>query len=120
MAFQIVDDALDYCSDTDKLGKAIGKDLEEGKITLPMLYALDHADRQDRKALESILSLRDLDPVDFPKVQEIIKRTRGVEYAISRARQMVEEAKESLNIFESSSSHDALLQLADFTVTRSK
>jgi len=120
MAFQVVDDALDYCSDADELGKALGKDLEEGKVTLPLLHALGKADRRDRKVLESILSSRVPEPADFARAQEIINRTRGVEYAIDRAREMVEGAKKSLKTFEPSPSREALLELADFTVTRNK
>jgi len=120
MAFQIVDDALDYSSEEIELGKAIGKDLEEGKITLPMLYALDRADKKDRAVLVNILDSRHLDPKDLPRVQEIIKRYHGIEYAMRCANREVEKAGEALFVFDSSPARDALLQMAEFTVTRSR
>lgn len=119
MAFQIVDDALDYCSETGELGKAIGKDLEEGKITLPMLHALDNADEIDKRTLETILSSKPLDPADLPKAQEIIHKYKGIEYALSRAQSLIENAKNSLSVFNPSPYRDALMQIADFTVSRS-
>jgi len=121
MAFQIVDDALDYSSETEQLGKAIGKDLEEGKITLPMLHALDRADARDRAALERILSSKPIDPADLPLAQEIIRRYDGTEYAIKRAAALVGEAGACLaQSFEPSPAREALLNLARFTVTRRK
>ncbi len=120
MAFQVVDDALDYCSETEELGKAIGKDLEEGKITLPMLYALDKADPSDKKVLESILSSDPLDLADLPQAQEIIHRYHGIDYALDHARRMIDDAGDSLQAFDPSPAKAALLQLADFTVSRSK
>jgi len=120
MAFQIVDDALDYCSEAKELGKAIGKDLEEGKITLPMLYALDHAESADRNNLERILSSDPLDPADLPRAQEIIHRYNGIDYALDCARDIIKDAKNSLAQFDPCPAKNALMQLADFTVSRSK
>ncbi len=121
MAFQIVDDALDYSSETEQLGKAIGKDLEEGKITLPMFYALNEANSEDRAALERILSSKPIDPDDLPFAQQIIHSYDGTGYALKRAAAMVEEAVSRLERhFDSSPELDALLSLAEFTVSRSK
>lgn len=120
MAFQIVDDALDYTSEENELGKAIGKDLEEGKITLPMLYALDKADKEDRGVLETILDSRQFDPKDLVRAQAIIERYHGIDYAMRQARKEIEKAKAALSIFKPSPTRDALLQMADFTVSRSR
>lgn len=118
MAFQIVDDALDYCSEQDELGKAIGKDLEEGKITLPMLHALEKAGTEDRKALDSILESDSLTSDELKRAQEIIHRYDGIEHAREQATMEVEKAKKALSIFPSSSAKDALFELAEYTVKR--
>lgn len=120
MAFQIVDDALDYTSEENELGKAIGKDLEEGKITLPMLHALKKADKKDRAAIETILDSRDLKPEDLVRAQEIIKRYGGIEYALERAWREIDEGKKALTVFPPSPIRDALLEMAEFTVARSR
>jgi len=119
MAFQIVDDALDYSSETEHLGKSIGKDLEEGKITLPMLYALENAEASDRETLENILSSNPLNPEDLPVAQEIIQRNDGIDYALGRASGLVDEACEQLMSFDPCPARDALVKLAEFTVSRS-
>lgn len=120
MAFQIVDDALDYCSEESELGKAIGKDLEEGKITLPMLYALKKAGKKDQQSLERILSSKTLKPQDLLRAQNLIHKYGGIQYAIEQANKEIESAIKSLSHFPPSPTRDALTEMAQFTVSRTR
>lgn len=120
MAFQIVDDALDYCSEESELGKAIGKDLEEGKITLPMLYALQKASRRDQQSLERILSSKTLKPQDLLRAQALIHKYGGIRYAIEEAEKEIDSALKALSHFPPSPCRQALTEMAEFTISRTR
>jgi octaprenyl-diphosphate synthase len=118
LAFQLVDDLLDFEAEEDQLGKTIGKDLQEGKVTLPLIRTLQMCTDEEREELCRLIKLRSQDPLHLHSVQAIIKRYDGLEYCESMARRYIEEAKGFLDPIPSSRPKTALLSVADFIVQR--
>jgi len=115
LAFQIVDDVLDFTADEETLGKPVGSDLRHGLVTLPLLFFLEA--EADHPAVRRALQRNPPEEV----VQEAIRAVAGspaIERALELARWHVERAKEALNGFSESSYRMALLDVADFTVRR--
>ncbi len=118
LAFQMADDLLDYTSDTETLGKAVGADLREGKLTLPVIHALSRADAPDRARMETIIANADFSPRDFRALMELLGRYNGIAYTRTRAEQHVSDAKTALTVFEASETRDILMDLADYALAR--
>lgn len=116
MAFQLIDDALDYESDAETMGKNIGDDLAEGKPTLPLIHALREASKADRQTLEQIIKQGSAD--DIETVKGIIESTGAIQYTADRAKEAVERAKSALCGLPDSVSLQSLNDLADFSVSR--
>ncbi len=117
LAFQLVDDALDYQGDAAALGKNIGDDLAEGKVTLPLIHALRHANAEEKQLLGHIIATGEL--VRLEDVQAIIERHKSVVYTLDLAKQHQQLAIQSLNEFPASTYKTALIQLAEFILIRS-
>jgi octaprenyl-diphosphate synthase len=118
MAFQLVDDILDYTSNPKKIGKPIGNDLEEQKATLPLLYSLKKMNAKDRKAIENIFYADSKSEEDFHYVTRLIKEHGGLEYTLKRAREFSEDAKKYLEDFPDSDEKEALFDIADYVIER--
>ena len=118
IAFQMADDLLDYTADTKVIGKPVGTDLKEGKLTMPIIYALNRATGEDRRRLEIIIQDPDIKEEDFEAVLELIKKYDGVEYTRERAQEHIEKAKACLKIFSASNPRTLLEQLADYVLAR--
>jgi octaprenyl-diphosphate synthase len=116
IAFQLVDDALDYDSSNSEIGKNIGDDLAEGKPTLPLIQAMLKSSPADRKRLEEIIENGGLDQIDF--VMQTIQQTDAIEYTKEIARKEAELAKTALNALPETPYRQALAALADFSVAR--
>ena len=120
MAFQMADDLLDYLSETDSLGKKIGVDLKEGKLTLPVIYSLEKArqttSNNDDKTMEAIIQNPDFSPEDFNTFKSFLQKYGGIAYTEKLAKNHIKNAKEALSIFEDSKEKSLLLDLADYTV----
>ncbi|MET0091570.1 MAG: octaprenyl diphosphate synthase [Candidatus Thiodiazotropha sp.] len=116
IAFQLVDDALDYQSDNQEIGKNIGDDLAEGKPTLPLIESLKKADPQQRARLSDIIENGGLEEIDF--VMQMIRESGAIEYTKRLAREEAEAAKQALENLPEGPYRDALLELADFSVAR--
>jgi octaprenyl-diphosphate synthase len=117
-AFQLVDDILDYTADEKVLGKAIGTDLREGKLTLPLIYALANAPEKDRQQMETIIRIGKANTTDFDIILELVSKHGGIAYARNRAKTLIDQAKQRLTLFESSKSRSVLEDLADYVLTR--
>ncbi|MES2203822.1 MAG: polyprenyl synthetase family protein [Pseudomonadota bacterium] len=117
LAFQLVDDALDYQGDATELGKNIGDDLAEGKVTLPLIHALRHANAEEKQLLGHIIATGEL--VRLEEVQAIIARHQSVAYTLHLAKQHEQQAIQSLDKFSGSIYKTTLIQLAEFILIRS-
>jgi geranylgeranyl pyrophosphate synthase len=117
LAFQIVDDVLDYVADEERLGKPVGSDLRQGLITLPLLFFLEGEAGPNqtvvRQALAGTLS-QDL----FPGAVQAVAESLAIERALEVARGHANQAKQALSGFSDSPYKTAFLELVDFTVRR--
>lgn len=120
IAFQFMDDALDYVADQSEFGKAKGHDLAEGKMTLPLIHALRHCSPEERERVAVIVEQDELPATDFDYVIELIERCGGIDYTRGRARELVAQAKLRLALFPKGEEREALFSLADYVVSRSK
>ena len=116
IAFQIVDDELDYRSETGELGKNAGDDLADGKITLPLIHALQQSSSSDQSMIRGAITEGDRDRL--VDVQRIIESTGALAYTSRRAREHAEHAKRALQILPPSDHRNALSNMADFAVSR--
>src|SRR5689334_22662793 len=93
MAFQLVDDVLDFTAREKTLGKPVGGDLREGKVTLPLVYALERASADERRLVETILRRRDYDEVPFSRILALLEKYRGIERVKERAQAFTDKAR---------------------------
>ena len=98
ITFQLVDDILDYTGDQKQLGKEVGADLREGRITLPLIHALSQADPQDRERLAEMA--KSLTPEMAPELRTLLNKYGSLDHARSLARQYTLMAQENLTLFE--------------------
>ena len=119
MAFQIVDDILDYTSTRDILGKEVLADLREGKVTLPMIAALQTSQRNGDYLHDTINGLRRGD-TDGEEVTRFVHENGGVEYASELANRLSEEAKSFLSDLPESEYRRSLAEVADYIVNRER
>lgn len=117
-AFQLVDDALDFIGKEQHLGKPVGSDLREGKVTLPVLVMLQHATPAEAALLSDFVRSDDRAPEAFQDIVALIQKYDGVEYALKEAGRYVEQAKLELQTFADGPAYDLLLELTDFIVKR--
>ncbi len=120
IAFQLVDDILDYTGSEKELGKRPHQDLREGKITLPLIHALRAAGRADRTRAGTILAGRDRSERDVAFLARLVRDNGGIGYAGRRARAYVARGKRLLAGLPDTSARAALGSLADYIVSRSR
>jgi octaprenyl-diphosphate synthase len=118
IAFQLIDDHLDYTSNEEEFGKKIGIDLHDGKITLPLIFTLRHCNHQEKAFIRETIMSHPLTKDAFFQVVEIIKRYRGIEYTWEKARGYVERAKGHLHLFPNSKEKESLYALANYVLER--
>lgn len=117
LCFQIRDDIFDYYS-PDEIGKPTGNDLREGKVTLPLLYAVGNAPAEEAEPMRELLLKGDLDDAGISTLIDFAKRHGGVEYAIARMRGMQREAEEILARYPESQWRDCFSELFEFIISR--
>ncbi|UZD15884.1 octaprenyl diphosphate synthase [Gallibacterium anatis] len=117
-AFQLIDDVLDYCADVDKLGKNLGDDLEEGKPTLPLLHAMQHASEDERQLIRSIIE-HGHGRKYLAEVQAMMNKYQSLTYTIEKAKQEAQKAIDSLSVIDDNPYKEALISLAKISVERS-
>lgn len=120
VAFQISDDSLDFVADQDRLGKAIGADLREGKRTLPLIAALERARPAELERARALLRRRTLEPAELEEIRRLVLEHAGVESARARAHAYAQAAKADLEPFPPSEARDTLGLVADFVVDRDR
>lgn len=116
LAFQLVDDALDYEGDAEALGKNVGDDLAEGKPTLPLIYAMREGDEQQRVIIEKAIREGGLDQLDT--IVDIVKSSGALEYTAESARQQADLAIAQLAHLPESPYKQAMIELAEFSIGR--
>ncbi len=118
-AFQLVDDALDYIGN-EKLGKKIGDDFREGKITLPVIIAISNSDKEEKNFWKRVIELENRNEDDFKRALKIIEKYDGINITMNRALEFSECAIKSLNHFPESNFKNALQELPKIAVYRNK
>jgi len=117
LAFQIVDDCLDVVGSEDVVGKSVGNDVEDGKITLPVLRTYALADAGTRARMREVYT----DPglrQRLSALKAVVSLDAGVEYAFERARTLIEGAKARVRVLPATPARDALIELGDFVLER--
>jgi octaprenyl-diphosphate synthase len=120
IAFQMSDDSLDFVADQDRLGKAIGADLREGKRTLPLIAMLERASATDGERVRRLLESRTLPPAEIAEIRRLVLDHDGVGYARERALAHAKSAKADLEAFPPSEERETLALIADFVVERDR
>lgn len=118
IAFQLMDDTLDYIANEAEFGKSIGHDLEEGKITLPLIRTLALCTPEERERIGDVVEKEVLENEDFATVFSLVDRHGGISYTVAAAQRRISQAKGRLKAFPDSPEKQALLDLADYIVTR--
>lgn len=115
-AFQLIDDALDYCSDAQTLGKNIGDDLADGKITLPLIHALKHGTETQRKQITESIQQGNL--TYLPEILTAITETNAIACTQKIAAEEIDLALSALTVLPPSEYKTALIDLAHFALKR--
>lgn len=120
VAFQLVDDALDYSADQAALGKTVGDDFREGKITFPVLTAFATGDEAERAFWRRTIEESAQSETDLGEAMALIARRGAIEATLARAAGFAASAKAALAIFPDSPIRRALIDVADYTVSRAR
>jgi len=118
LAYQVTDDTLDYAANQKQLGKTLGKDMFEGKVTLPLIYLMREANPEERANIQSILQADSVSDKDLVYTLGLMEKYNSVSEALSKAQALSNEAKAALNLFPNTVPRQALAALADHVVQR--
>jgi len=118
IAFQLMDDRMDYDASEEHFGKTIGQDLVEGKVTLPLIKTLRECDEYEQKELKTLLNADTISDKELRIALDLINKYKGLEYTLEKAREHIAIAKDSLKLFHESEDKSALLCLADYVLER--
>jgi octaprenyl-diphosphate synthase len=118
MAFQLVDDALDYIADPAQLGKTVGDDFREGKLTYPVLLAFADGDSQERAFWQRTIESGDQSQSDLGQALTLITRHNAIARTIECAREFAMEARAALSSFPACELREILGAVADYTISR--
>jgi octaprenyl-diphosphate synthase len=120
MAFQIIDDSLDFAADPARLGKAVGHDLLEGKRTLPLIVTLDRATAVERARILDALGRPGLQEAEVAEVHRLVKVYDGVGYSVGRALSYAETGVAMLAPFPGSEAREILSRVAEYVIHRDR
>jgi octaprenyl-diphosphate synthase len=118
LAFQLVDDALDYSGDSEHLGKSIGDDFREGKITLPVILSFRRGSDTERSFWRRTIVDGRIEPGDLEHAISLMRRHRAIEATLERARSYGTIAGDALAIFPPSPAKVAMERVISFCVER--
>jgi octaprenyl-diphosphate synthase len=118
MAFQLVDDVLDFTAREKTLGKPVGGDLREGKVTLPLVYALERATASERHLVATVLRQRNYNEAPFDGILALLDKYRGIERVKERARTFTDKARAIIHEFPESPYQRALLAVTGLVTER--
>jgi len=120
MAFQIADDVLDFTGDEVVLGKPVGGDLREGKVTLPVIHLLQRDNARADTLIRKVVAERNVTIEDWREIRSLLAQSRSTEYARRVASDYIERAKKALYAFPPSDARDALMYLPDYVISRDR
>ncbi len=118
MAFQLVDDALDYCADVEELGKTVGDDFREGKLTYPVLIAIADGNAAETEFWNRAIGEGEQTETDLATALELIARHDAINRTIARAQGFTETAIRALSVFPPSELRDTMQEVARYTAAR--
>ncbi len=118
IAFQLVDDALDYAADQTKLGKTVGDDFREGKITLPVLHAFTRGTPTEQAFWRRTIEASEQTEDDLPEALRLMARHNAIAATLTRAQDFANAAQADLSLVAPSAMRDCLMAVADYTVSR--
>jgi len=119
MVFQIKDDIFDYFESGD-IGKPTGNDLKEGKMTMPLIFALEHATKEDKRPFLNMIRNRDFTTENLTKMSIFVREAGGIQYAEKRMKEFGEMAKKNIDRYPQSTFHDSLLACLEYAMKRTK
>jgi octaprenyl-diphosphate synthase len=120
VAFQLVDDLLDYTADAAALGKPVGGDLREGKVTLPVIFLLRAGGAEADRLIRSVVSERRVSPEQWREIVRLLREHGATELAFTRAVEYANRAKACLSVFPAGREREALLSLPDYVLARDR
>jgi octaprenyl-diphosphate synthase len=118
IAFQMADDLFDYTLQTSELGKEVGADLREGKLTLPVIHALKQAQSADRDLMVKIIQNPDFSISDFNTLIDLLNNYGGLAYTEKSAAAYIDTAKNALSVFEPSQTKETMIDIANYVLAR--
>jgi octaprenyl-diphosphate synthase len=118
LAFQLVDDVLDFTSNESTLGKPVGSDLKEGKLTLPLIYLMRDGEPRHRELVRK--ALRDSNPDAAAEIFQLVREYRTADRVLEKAHDYAQKARTCLDGFPSCPARDALLSIPDYIVERDR
>ena len=118
--FQLVDDLLDFTGAAEALGKPVGADLREGKVTLPLIHLLEHGGPEADELIRGVVRDRDVTADDWARIKTLLAEYRSIDYAYARAVEFGEAAKRQLRVFAPNPEREALMALADYVLLRDR
>jgi octaprenyl-diphosphate synthase len=120
MAFQIVDDLLDFTGDEETLGKPVGGDVREGKMTLPLIHLYGRGDGRAQALIRKVIDARTVTLDEWRDIRVLLLQSRSIDYAQRAALEFVERAKKALYAFPPSDAREALMYLPDYVISRDR
>jgi len=118
IAFQLVDDAIDYASDAETMGKGVGDDFRDGKVTLPVILAHARGSAEDRAFWQAAMEGRRISDEDLSYAKTLLAQTRAIDGTLMRARHYGQRAIDALGPFASSAAKSALIEAVEFAIAR--
>lgn len=120
MAFQLVDDALDYVAKEEKLGKTIGKDLKEGNVTFPLICLYQRANAKERASIKEIAESSAVEVDDLVYIIDLMRKYKAIDNTLEKAHSFMVHAKDELNGLGQNKYKDALIAVANYILDREK
>lgn len=120
ISFQLVDDLLDFTGDAAALGKPVGADLREGKMTLPLIHLLRQDEEAGAAIIREVITTRNATEEQWRRLMRVLQEHRSIDYANRLAVEYAERAKKPLHVFPPSAERDALLALPDYVLSRDR
>jgi octaprenyl-diphosphate synthase len=117
-AYQITDDTLDYVAKEEEFGKAVGKDLAEGKITLPLIWVLKQCSAKEKNLVKKVVQHKEEGADQLLEIVALIHKYDGVSYALAKAKAYIDDGENLLQIFPDSDAKTALLTISHYIIER--